>query len=156
MLMMRNLMRHGYSNVGMVTNQSLARTAEHQEEAAFFYYAARLRRKPLPPLVLSEWDAASFIDWFRRYLPDAVMTCFTEVVPVLAGAGYPVPASVGVALNWMPDGSSSSGVSQDFEGVGAAAFDLVEGQLQRHEHGVPAVPKIVQVRGSWMEGDTLR
>lgn len=156
MLMLRKMVRHGYRRIGMVTNLSLARTTGHEEEAAFLYYAARLKMEPLAPLVLTDWNEAVFLDWFRKNRPDAVATCYPETVTVLSGAGFPVPETTGVALNWIPDGSPCSGVWQDFEGVGAAAFDLVESQFRRHEHGIPDQPKTVLVRGRWVDGNTLR
>lgn len=156
MLAMRHLVQHGYRRIGLVTNQSLTRTTEHQEEAAFLYYAARLRSRPLPPLVVAEWTPSTVLQWYRRHRPDAVFTCYPELIEVLREAGYPVPEAVGVALNWIPDGAPCSGIWQDFEAVGAAAFDLVESQLRRHEYGLPAKPKTVLVKGRWVEGATLR
>jgi LacI family transcriptional regulator len=156
MLMMRNLRRHGYHRIGLVTNQALARTTQHQEEAAFWYYAARLQQAALPILMLQEWNEDTFTQWFRQHRPDAVSTCFLEVPATLRKLGARVPDEVGVALNWLPTGSTATGIQQDFQAHGAAAFDLVEGQLRRHELGVPAQPKTVLVRGRWVEGDTIR
>ena len=155
MLMMRNLVRHGYRRIGFVSSRSLARTTGHQEEAAFLYYGARLRESPVPPLLLPEWDTPTFLAWHRRYRPDAIATCYLDVKPALREAGYAAPDSVGIALNWLPPGDTSAGIRQDFEATGATAFDLVESQLRRHEHGVPAQPKAALIRGQWVEGDSV-
>ena len=37
-----------------------------------------------------------------------------------------------------------------------AAVDLIVGQLQRNEFGVPPNPKVVTIRGTWAEGQTVR
>jgi LacI family transcriptional regulator len=156
MLLMRNLVRRGYRRIGLVTSFSLARTTEHQEEAAFLYYAMRLRQAPIPILMFRSWEPATFLTWFHKHRPDAIVTCYLEARPALESAGLRIPEDVGLALNWIPEVSMYAGIQQDFGAAGAAGFDLVEGQLHRHEHGIPAQPKTVLILGHWVEGTTVR
>jgi LacI family transcriptional regulator len=157
LLMLRTLKRRGYQHIGLLTNTGLARMSQHQEEAAYGYSVARIRQRPIPILLVPQWDTAVFLRWFDRYRPDAIVTCFPDVISALAYRGVRVPDEVGVTVNWQPDGSSRlAGIQQHFRDIGAASFDLVEGQLRRHEYGLPPQPKTVLIRGSWVDGTSVR
>ena len=136
----------------------MARLSEHMQEAALRYYAERFGCPPLPVLTLAghAWSRARFLSWFRASRPEAIITCYPEVKADLETFGRSVPGDVGVALDWMPDDTRFSGIQQEYASVGAAAFDLVESQLRRREFGLPAQPKIVLVRGRWVDGATVR
>jgi LacI family transcriptional regulator len=43
-----------------------------------------------------------------------------------------------------------------YDRLGAAAVELLTGQLTRGELGLPADPRVVLVEGRWVEGRTLR
>jgi LacI family transcriptional regulator len=70
--------------------------------------------------------------------------------------GKQIPRDVGFAMvNWGPD-RDCAGVDQNNRAVGAAAVDLVVGQLYRNECGIPEVAKVVQVESRWVDGPTVR
>lgn len=48
-------------------------------------------------------------------------------------------------------GNSYPGMSQKNEAIGAALVDLVVGQLNRNERGLPSDPKTVLIKGEWQE-----
>lgn len=48
-----------------------------------------------------------------------------------------------------------AGVRPGYDRLGGAAVNLLAGQLQHDEFGVPENPTIVQVEGRWREGATL-
>jgi hypothetical protein len=69
-----------------------------------------------------------------------------------------VPRDCGFAdldINDQVDGDCS-GIRQNYAQVAAAAIDLVVGQIQRNERGLPEFPKVVLVEGSWVDGTTTR
>ncbi len=113
----------------------------------------------VPVMIEADWREETFLAWFKKYRPDAVITMHYDVKRWLEKAGYGVPRDVGVAL---PDLSFQkmypdvSGVDQRTEFVGAIAVDLVVEQLTHNERGIPKVPKIVMVQGVWVPGQTVR
>jgi LacI family transcriptional regulator len=70
---------------------------------------------------------------------------------------YNVPKDLGIVmLDYSNSYGSCAGVDQHHEILGAAAVDLVVGQLYRNETGVPSHPKYVTIEGSWIKGATLQ
>jgi LacI family transcriptional regulator len=47
-------------------------------------------------------------------------------------------------------------MNQNNDLVGAAAVDLVVGELHRNEAGIPTYPKCVMIESQWIEGTTLK
>jgi LacI family transcriptional regulator len=39
--------------------------------------------------------------------------------------------------------------------VGEVAVEILVGQLQQHSYGLPALPTITMVEGTWRDGDSL-
>ena len=68
-----------------------------------------------------------------------------------------MPADVGlVHLDWSQEVAPLAGLDSDPETVGEAATDLLVGQLQVNEFGIPKHEKIVAVRGHWVPGTSVR
>ena len=61
-----------------------------------------------------------------------------------------------VNLNVVDDVENWSGIRENHELIGAAAVDLLIGQLSRNEIGIPRQPRKVLIPGTWHEGGTLR
>lgn len=59
-------------------------------------------------------------------------------------------------MQWNAERTFCAGVNQHAKVIGAAAVDLVNGQLQRNEFGIPAHPKLVLIKGEWVDGETVR
>jgi len=97
-----------------------------------------------------------FQKWFQHYRPEALVTCWLDVIPALQKIGANVPDDAGVVHNWIPEGSSLSGVRQDFRTIGAAGLDLLDLLLRGHEKGYPSEAKTMLIRGTWVEGTTVR
>jgi len=103
-------------------------------------------------------DTTAFAEWFKREKPDAITAVeMSEVQGHLEAMRVRVPKDVGLAhLDLSEDNKSYAGVVQHNEAIGAAAFDLLLGQILRNERGVPAMRKTVMIEGSWRDGPSLR
>lgn len=112
-------------------------------------------------MFMPDLNEAAFRTWFRAEHPDVVIAhrgVKTVVHEWLPHLGARVPATCGFADLDVDAGTDSpySGIRQNNEQVSAAAIDLIIGQLQRHERGLPEFPKIVLVEGVWVNGATTR
>ncbi len=154
--MARHLMKAGYRRIGLVTSTRLARHTEHQEEGAFLAVTQTLRVRDRPLFSMTNWDEDAFRKWFQHHSPDALMTAWLEIIPALESLGLSVPGDVGVAFNWIPEGMPLSGMRQDFHAIGATGVDLLDLLLRGHEKGYPTHPKSILIRGTWVEGTTVR
>lgn len=113
------------------------------------------RRVPVD--FLATLSAESFMDWFTRHQPDAVISVNPDVVDWLRTAGRRVPEDVGVALlDWHDNYGDIAGADQNNRLVGSAAVDILLGQLHRNERGLPPHPYSMLIDSSWRDGSTVR
>ena len=159
---LRHLDALGYRRPGLVlTEDSDRRTMQHWSAAFLANQRHWAVDRRIPPLFMPDLNEATFRTWFRAERPDVVVAhrgASTVVREWLPAAGKQVPATCGFADLDVDDESETpySGIRQNNEQVSAAAIDLVIGQLQRHERGLPKFPKIVLVEGEWVDGVTTR
>jgi LacI family transcriptional regulator len=75
----------------------------------------------------------------------------------VAELGMSVPQDVGlVHLDCSNETGGLSGINAQPEVIGAAAVDLLVGQLHAYEYGIPRREKIISVSGHWTPGHSLR
>lgn len=114
----------------------------------------------LRPLLAETFDQVSFIRWFRRQRPDAVVVSASDayaVIDWLKQEGLRVPADMAVAVASVPFGDKViSGIDENVRMVGAMAVDTVVGMIHRNEFGVPANPWRILAEGTWFQGKTVR
>jgi DNA-binding LacI/PurR family transcriptional regulator len=111
----------------------------------------------VPMLLTLNWNEESFRKWFLEMKPEVVVSDDVRVQEWLKNLGVQVPKQVGlVHLDCSRNRSTCSGIDQHHEMLGAAAIDLVVGQLHRNETGVPFYPKNVMIEGTWVDGSTVR
>lgn len=100
-------------------------------------------------------EEAAVVEWVKRSKVDAVIGTDSRIILWLQAAGIRVPEDVAYAdLDVAAADGSVAGIYQDAEGIGAAALDLVAGQLLRHERGLPEKPKAILIESRWTNGAT--
>lgn len=103
-------------------------------------------------------EDGGFIDWVRRSRLDALIGSFPNLgLNLLRGAGVSVPGKVAYASLDLDRGQLGqiAGIRQDWEQTGAAIIDLLVGQINANERGLPRAPKLVQIAGQWVPGKTV-
>jgi len=159
-ILLRRLEELGYRRPGLALPADSDQRTMHHWSAAFLFaqqHWAPARR--LPILVTPKLTAEVFLPWFTRHRPDVVII-HSPPAPIVLGwlqtAGASVPQTCGLAdLDIDPTkGLDCSGIRQNYEQVAAAAVDLVVGQIQRREQGLPQHPKVVLIEGEWVDGTT--
>lgn len=158
LLAMRHLQRLHYRRIGLVLLQGFDRRTIHTWEGAFHYsQQRRAGNEHVPPLIAKALDKAAFMKWFHEHRPDAVISSHLEVKDWLAALKLRTPEDVGfVFLDWLDKTDRCAGINQHYEVIAAAAVDLVVGQIQSNERGVPRFPKLVLIEGEWVDGPTVR
>lgn len=153
------LAHRGYRRIGFAAAAEDDKRVHHAWHARLLVFQATLpAAERVPPLITHDWSQSTFLRWVKAARPDAVLTTRAIfVVPWLAKARIRVPEKLGVAtVYWRHELPECSGYYQNFEQLGAAAIDLIVGQLHHNERGLPATPKVVLLPGEWREGSTLR
>lgn len=159
---LRRLQALGYRRPGLALTEDFdARTMRHYSAAFLRAQADQPAARRVPVLLKPELVYDDFAAWFRRHRPDVVLAQTPGAVVVLdwlRRLGRAAPERCGfAALDVNIDlPFACSGIRQNYEGVTAAAVDLVVSQLQRHEHGLPPVCRVTMVEGRWIDGETTR
>lgn len=155
---MREVFRFGYRRPGFFSDEDSELRSQHRWPAAFRWYLDKLPAH-CPELLRIEKapTKASFLNWVAEVRPDVIIVPVAEPCQTwLRQAGYSVPKTIGLAsLVWVGECPDVSGVDNNCQQIGAAAVDLVVGQILRNETGLPDCPKLVQVPGKWVPGRTL-
>ena len=158
-LVVHHLKRLGYRRPGLVLDAGLDARVDHAWLAAYLLHQHDLPAGDrVPALILRPGqEAKHFGAWLKQHRPEAILFTGLPVPAWVAGLGLCVPRDVGlVHLDWSDEVAPLAGVDLDAEALGAAAVDLLVGQLHAHEHGVPRREKIVAVSGRWVPGTSLR
>jgi LacI family transcriptional regulator len=152
------LEKRRYQRIGLVNLREHDKRVDNNWLAAYLIEQTRLQPKnQLPPLVLEEWNAKTFLSWVKRFRPDVIVTRLPEVLLSLRRAGLNVPDDIGVAFHTLDEKSRSlSGMKKNSLQIGVMAVDLLIDMLHRNERGVPLHPYLLMVEGTWVEGNTLR
>ena len=158
-LVMQQLQRLGYRRPGLVLRAELDERVDHAWLGAYLLQQHRLPARDRVPALLLEprREPEHFARWFRQHRPEVVLFTALPVPAWVVGLGLHVPRDLGlVHLDWSDAVAPLAGVDLDGEALGAAAVDLLAGQLHANELGIPRREKIVAVTGRWVPGHSLR
>lgn len=155
-LALRRAEAAGYARIGFMSHPSAEATMENLHVAAFLaWQQGRAEGERVPPLMIAKEDTAELRRWYERWRPELLLTTSTELAELqAAGVRVPRDAAWVKLLLWDANGSVA-GVRPGYDRLGATAVDLLAGQLQHDDYGVPEDAKIVQVEGRWCDGETL-
>lgn len=138
---------------------------KHQDERLQYRWGAAFRAfqethpelKTVPPLIVDNYSREEFLRWFKRHKPDVVLAHNTEALDWMESAGAKVPDSHGFfCLNiWMKT-RPCAGLDLQPRTLGARATELLIGQLQHNETGIPEWPSTTTIPARWVDGPTLR
>ena len=104
-------------------------------------------------------DKVSFLQWFDRWKPDAVVGFNVSHYWVLKEHGVRMPKGTGFsALHLMPENDLKlfSGLCQNMAGIGRQSILLLDQMVRHRERGLTGEPLNLLVPSSWNEGRTLR
>ncbi len=158
-LAIRELTQLGYRRLGLVLRRRYHAMTDFNLLATFLLLQHGVPAADLVPVAMpDEWTEENFLAWFRRHRPDAIVGVVGPVREWLARAGVRCPRDVGlVSLDWDEETQPEfAAVDQNALAVGAAAVDLVLGQMRQNERGIPAIPQTVLVDSVWRPGASVR
>jgi LacI family transcriptional regulator len=146
----------GYQRIGLAVSDVWDKRVNHAYVAGYLIEQQHSKkRNALPPFLSSKKE--SFLRWFQKYKPDAVITTFgVKMVLWFEEAKIRIPQDVGLvdfAQHPAHDSYYSRMDSYNFE-TGKRAVDLLVGMMGRNERGVPKTPIIHLMEGEWRTGKT--
>ncbi|MBI5768101.1 MAG: LacI family DNA-binding transcriptional regulator [Verrucomicrobia bacterium] len=157
-LALTRLQAMGYRRIGFFVERRRDRRISHKWSAAFASFQRHSGAIGTIPLLIPErLTEREFLDWRQRHRPDLVVGHMDEALVWLQRAGLKVPEDIGCfSLNCNNLRRPCAGLDLQMELQGLVAAEAIISQIQRGERGLPAHPQTLMVRGSWVDGPTLR
>lgn len=111
----------------------------------------------IAPLFSDAPNKSLFLKWIETNKPDVVVTDRSEAMVWLDESGLSVPDDMGLLhLDWSPSQAGWAGMRPNGRMVGAAAADLVIGQINNNELGIPAHPRLVLIESDFVPGPSVK
>lgn len=154
----RELRALGYRRIGLALVRFDDEQVRHYWRAGFLAAQQVHGGAALPIHFHPGYDGdAEFMGWVEKRRPDAIIGSYPNLaLTLLEQHGVAVPGKIGYAsLDLDPQHLGGiAGIRQDWQRTGAALVDLLVGQINANEHGLPETPKLVQIEGRWVPGRT--
>jgi LacI family transcriptional regulator len=148
----------GYRRFGLFVTRFKDQRIEHRWSgsfASFQRHAGGVGKVPI--LIADEINESAFIKWYRAHRPDLVIGHLDEAIRWLERARVQVPEKTAFFnLNWNDRHHPCAGIDVRLELQGSVAVETLIAQIQRGERGLPENPRTIMVKGSWMDGPSLR
>jgi LacI family transcriptional regulator len=95
--------------------------------------------------------------WLVEHRPEVLISFLPFVKDTLDELGVVVPRDLAFVDVFLKDDSDGrvAGIRQNCQRVGELAVEILVGQLQQHSYGLPELPTITMVEGTWCDGDSL-
>jgi len=157
LIALRELRRRGYTRIGLAMPQRNDRRVNYHWSAGYLSFHQRLDAK-YPQIFLPDTlEKEAALAWVRRQRLEAVVSMDPDFLDWLESAGYQLPRDMGfVNLDWSKQFRPSAGIDQRPYEVGAAAVDVVVGQLNRNKLGIPSIQRNMLVPGQWVPRPPIR
>ncbi len=155
--MIQRLLDYGYMRIGIAMSSRADDHANHHWLAGYQAFQSLNKAKDrIPHFITPEWSKTSFLRWYRKWKPEAIVTIDEDIVLWLRDARINVPETVAcTTLYWKEDRAELAGFYQNHEHIGAAAVDMIAAQLYHNERGIPAEQRSMLIEAVWKEGATL-
>lgn len=148
------LRQAGYRRIGLLLHCDDDRRTNHFWRAGFLAAQQVYGGRRVSPLFVESWDdRASILSWLDRTRADAVIS-LPWALPHLLEEGLKPSANLGYAcLDIAPQQKGQvAGIWQDNYRLGAVAVDSLMMHLFRNETGLPSIPTVTMVEGTWLDG----
>ena len=150
----QQLRAKGFRRIGFAIDPTTSERGQHRWLAAYlaeqYHWTAAER---LPPLLVEASDSDRFYAWLRKHNPDAILVSEPYVPGWLASFSRSRKKAPKVAWLLRPDkpGKHTWGIDGLPDQLGAAAVELVIGQIHRNERGCPDTARTLLIDGVWSE-----
>lgn len=169
-LAVQKVMAAGYRRIGFVMHRGWEYSADNYWTAGFLCEQQNAAEEDrMPPYVfpdagssqswLNEFSAPGTVDpdnfrrWLDRYRPEVILSKASFVLPAFKDLQLRIPHDIAFADLFLEDESgATAGVRQNHTSVGTLALELLAGQLQQNNHGLPEIPIRTLVEGTWLDG----
>lgn len=157
-LAIRQAHRLGYRRMGLAMRQAYDEQVDRLWSAGVLAERQHYPVKDwVSPHLPREWSLASFRKWMKEERPEVILSHQYNRIPLyLKELGYRIPKDVGfIDLDLHDFSGMRAGIKQNHFALGAVAIDQLAVLIQHNERGIPPVPQVTLLEGSWIPGATI-
>lgn len=155
----QTLIERGFRRIGFCLAPEAVEGVNGAWTDRFLLWQSRLAYKQPVPLFVGKPGETPFSDfkrWFSATKPDALVTLIGHEHEWLDQMGLRTPDDLSLVCLNRPIGSRFSGMEENHEVIGTATVELVINHILHNEFGLPANPRLILIKGGWVEGETIR
>ncbi len=154
-LAVRKALAAGYRRIGFVMDEGWDISVDRLWSAGFLWEQQSIPpEERIEPLLFPARE--SFREWFERNRPEVVISKGEFVLPEFKAMGLRIPRDVAFVDLFLEDVTGKvAGVRQNHRTVGALAVEMLAGQMQQNKRGIPEIPTVTYVEGTWFDGKTM-
>ena len=146
----------GYQRIGFVTGFPYHDRLRHFD-AGFLFAQQDMDEKPAVPVCnLDEanpaWSRKRLAPWLKREKPDAILSDYAFLAPLLKEIGVRVPEDVGLAVTSILDGGGDAGIDQNAIEIGRVGMLMLVSLLHDNAYGIPPIFRETLIKGEWVDG----
>lgn len=153
-----NLSRCGYRRIGICTTEPIERANNYSLSTG----QRRFRMlhpefAEIPSCLLPDMSAqavATVRKWLKAQRVDAVASQVRGMKELLEAAGRRVPENLGLAWQGVNPHNPNSGMWQREDIMAVVIVESVIASVEQGRLGLPKVPRLIQVPGTWHPGST--
>jgi len=153
LMVMEKLIGLGYKRIGLCLTEHMDLTVNQRWQAAYRVYRANHPIQRIEPLILPDLSAEEIKKWAQKNKLDAIISAEMRMPDFFKKAGLIMGKDIAYAdLDIDLDDARYKGISgiyQNSRMMGTGAVDLLIAGIQRNEPGIPEIPVVLQVEGSW-------
>lgn len=148
LLACQELRARGFQRIGFVLSPWNDARVDGKWRAAFLVQQQLWpKRERLPPLLAGAQDEKAFARWWIHHRPDALVAAESHVAEWLRAQRADDARVAWLALD--TSRRDTWGIDYRWETLGAAAVELVIGQIHRNERGSPQIAHALLIDGIW-------
>jgi hypothetical protein len=152
----RELRRLGYKRIGFCVFKDTSQRVDDIWLAGFLLCQRLYADTTLSYLVVDDASAPGIPAWCRKEKVEVLIGAEAGILTIVRHAKV-FPGHFDYAAgSWNDEEPEIAGLDQLPDQIGATAVDLVIGQLQRGERGVPTMASTTMVEGIWRPGESVR
>jgi DNA-binding LacI/PurR family transcriptional regulator len=156
MRLVEHVLEKGYKRIGLALPLDSDARTQHRYLAGFLGRTVGPDgRAFIPPFLFEKFDPAALAAWIRRHRIDAIVSSFHELAGELEQLGMLPGRDIGLAMINYRGERPLARMQVPYESLGAAAVNLVHGQLSINECGIPQLPSVLTIPVIWVDGPSL-
>lgn len=151
------LTHRGYRRIGLAMTSRLDPSIRYAMSGRFLSWQQtqpRTHRIPLVPGKNHTPNKEELLAWIRKHRPEVVLSLDIHAYEWMQELAEKIPDEIGYVHLAKKHNELVSGINLHTSRVGKAAIDVLARELYLNRYGLPEIPEVTLIAGSWEDGNS--